>query len=94
MLPDVSAALQPHFTQKKQNVPAGSHMCANFMLVCLDGPFLVSKEMSKSHLHPEGFCVEKHYFCISKGTAERRGTASAVLGTGQDQGTRLVLVSS
>lgn len=54
-------------TQQMQNVPAGSHMCANFMLACVDGPFLASKEMSKSHLHSKGVGAEEHYFCIRKG---------------------------
>lgn len=40
-----SAALQPHLTQQMQNVSAGNHVCANFMLACVDGPFLASKEI-------------------------------------------------
>lgn len=94
MLPGLPAALQPHLTQQKQNVPAGSNMCANFMLASLDSPLLVSEEMSRSNVHPKGVCGEEHYICIRKGTAERRGASSAVLGRGQDHGTWLVLVSS
>ena len=63
-----SVPLQPHLTQQMQNVPAGSHVCANFMLVCVNGLFLASKEKSKSHLHSKGVGWEEHYFCTRKGT--------------------------
>lgn len=93
MLPKLSAALQPHLAQQKQNVPAGSHMCANFLLACLDDPLLVSKEMSKSHLHPRGVFAEKHYFCIRKRTAERRelGCAGHRAGPGIVAGVSVIL---
>lgn len=77
MLPGVSAALQPHLTQQKQNIPARSHMCANFMLARLDGPLLVSKEMSKSNLHPERVCGEKLY---QKGNGRQEGSCFGCAG--------------
>lgn len=96
------AALQPHLAQQMQNVPAGSHRRACFMLAWADGPFLTSKEMSKSHLCSNGLSEEEHYFCIRKGAGAfcgckkegNSGVALAVLGTGRDSGSCLALVQS